>query len=172
MYSFCDITTFNMHCIMYFHMYLSNFGCIWNTGDCALCYLLPPLIIVLLRLSELEDQGHLTSCIYYLKHLELLPGLILNPLCPSVYSPRFNLFSHWGDVVISGLCSVRKVLQMGNNELLTSIKWNLSKRLWQPDIVGEFTLVLNFYLKQTAGISDYVVGEGFLICLLISHRSV
>lgn len=99
-------------------------------------------------------------------------GLIVNLCCPCVYSPGSNLFSQGGDAVIPGLCSVRQVLQMGNNELLTSIKWNFSKRFWQTDIVGEFTLVLDFYSKQTAGISDYVPGEGFLFCLLIPHHSV
>lgn len=73
---------------------------------------------------------------------------------------------------MSSLHSVRQVLQMGNNELLTSIKWNLSERFWQTDIVGAFTPVLDFYSTQTTGISDYVPGGLFFFCLLILHHSV
>lgn len=102
--------------------------------------------------------------------LNLRLGVIVNLSCPCVYSPGSNLFPQRGDAVMSGPCSVREVLQMGNNKLLTSIKWNFSERFLQTGIAGEFTLVVDFCSKQTAGVSDCVPGEGFLFYLLISHH--
>lgn len=125
-------------------------------------------ISVLLKNSRVSNKWGSPDLMHTLPPgcLDLHLGLIVNMCCPCVYCPGSNPYSHCGDAVMSGPRSVREVLQMGNNKLLTKIKWNLRNRFWRTDIVGEFTLVL----KQTAGISDHVPGEGVLLCLVIPHH--
>lgn len=59
----------------------------------------------------------------------------------------------------------------GKNKLLTRIKWNLSGRLRRIVSVGEFTLVLDFYLKHTAGTSRLWSRAFLLIVSVTIHIS-
>lgn len=61
-----------------------------------------------------------------------------------VYTPWFYPIVSVRCCCMPALCCIRQVLQMENNELLTSIKWNLSETFWQTDIVGKRMLVLQF----------------------------
>lgn len=80
----------------------------------------------------------------------------------------FHLFSEYLDAAHRAPLSIWKVLQMGNNELITSIEWNVDETIWQNDIVGELTPVLLaavrcrylHWIKFWMGVSVFLLHTG------------